>query len=365
VFLANPMMSTEQRGTLRLLLSGLAAGDSLGSTSEFVAQSQVPALYAKLRHEGWPFTQVGGGAFGWELGAPTDDTDQALCLVRSFAELGRFDAADVGRRLVAWLDGGPRDVGGTTARTLGHLRSGTPWHEAGRREYDRSPTNAANGSLMRNGVLPGLLFGSGLRELFRATVHHSITTHYHPLPVVCCAAQSWVVADLLAKSRRGPTSDPDGWLDAFRGDWTNYLAGEDDPHVAAWAGRVGPGMSGAVEALRVAEWDHRAFDPFATDFGGRAGYCLLTLQIGVWALQWSVSDEPFPVPAGFPADVFGRRGGWAVAWLALLGHDSDTYGAVAGPMLAAARGAVPAELTEGLAALAAFDAMAGTDAMPD
>lgn len=49
-----------------------------------------------------------------------------MCLVRSFLELGHFDPADVGKRLVAWFDAEPRDVGGTTARTLSRLRAGTP-----------------------------------------------------------------------------------------------------------------------------------------------------------------------------------------------------------------------------------------------
>ncbi len=115
-------MTDEQRKTLRLLLTGLASGDSLGSSAEFVPQSQIPALYAKLKAKGWPFRQVGGGAFNWKPGSPTDDTDQAMCLVRSYVELGRFDPADVAKRLVAWLDSGPPDVGGTTARTLGRAR---------------------------------------------------------------------------------------------------------------------------------------------------------------------------------------------------------------------------------------------------
>lgn len=41
------------------------------------------------------------------------------------------------------------------------------------------------------------------------------------------------------------------------------------------------------------------FNPFEEDFAGRAGYCLLTLQIGVWASHWSASSEPFPSPPGY------------------------------------------------------------------
>ena len=300
-------MTHEHRDTLRLLLAGLAAGDSLGSSSEFVPQSQIPALYAKLKPKGWPFRQVGGGAFNWKPRAPTDDTDQAMCLVRSFLELGRFDAADVGKRLVGWLDTGPRDVGGTTARTLGRLRAGVPWHRTGLDDYAKHPNNMANGSLMRNGVLPGIMFGQDLNLLFRATVQHSIITHAYPLAVLCCAVQSWVIADLLSDWGQGPTADPD-WLDAFHEDWSAYVAQEDDPHAGAWLDTVRKDLQPAGETLAEAEWGRDTFDPFKTDFAGRAGYCLLTLQVAVWALLWSMTDEPYPVPAGFPAEVFGGAG---------------------------------------------------------
>jgi ADP-ribosylglycohydrolase len=347
-------MTNDQRATLRLLLTGLAAAESLGSSSEFVPQSQIPALYAKLKAQGWPFKQVGGAAFNWRKGAPTDDSEMAMCLVRSFIELGRFDAGDVGKRFVTWMDSGPCDIGGTTARTLARLKKGEPWHTSGLNEYLKNPSNAANGSLMRNGVLPGIMFGEDLDLLFRATVQQSIITHYHPLPVLCCAAQSWIIADELSGWEEGPAHDSN-WLDAFHEDWTRYVQGEDEPSVSAWLDRVGKALQPAGEALMDADWDPSTFNPFKTEFSGRAGYCLLTLQIGVWALHWSKMNDPFPVPAGFPAEVFERRGAWTIGWPALIGFDSDTYGAVAGPMIAAAHGSVPAEMTAELLAVAELE----------
>ena len=60
-------MTKEQHDILRLLLTGLAGGDSLGSSSEFIPQAKIPAPYAKLKDKGWPFKQVGGGMFNWEV----------------------------------------------------------------------------------------------------------------------------------------------------------------------------------------------------------------------------------------------------------------------------------------------------------
>jgi ADP-ribosylglycohydrolase len=64
------------------LLTGLAAGDSLGSTSEFVPQKDIPALYDRVKDSGWPFRQIGRGTYCWNAGDPTDDTELALCIIR-------------------------------------------------------------------------------------------------------------------------------------------------------------------------------------------------------------------------------------------------------------------------------------------
>lgn len=65
------------------------------------------------------------------------------------------------------------------------------------------------------------------------------------------------------------------------------------------------------------------------------------------------------MPAGFPPEVFERRGPWGAAWPALLGRDADTYGAVAAPIVAAAHGSVPTSLTDGLVVAVEFDTLAG------
>jgi len=186
----------------RLLLA-LAAGDSLGSTSEFVRQKEIPQLYEKLRPGGWPFRQVGGGHFRWPAGAPTDDTDMALCLVRSALKYGEFDGEDVAQRFVAWLDRAPKDAGMTTIRTLSAVREGVPWHRGALANFAMDPGNAANGSLMRNGVVAGI--GDDLPDAWRISILHSLITHYAPLPVLCCAAQTWLILELLGTFSKTPT----------------------------------------------------------------------------------------------------------------------------------------------------------------
>lgn len=338
----NPDESSAHKDTLDLLLTGLAAGDSLGSTSEFVPQSDIPDLYAKYRDQGWPSRQVGGGSFDWEPGQPTDDTDMAMCLVRSYRELGRFDGEDVARRFVQWMRGDPRDIGGTTRLTLSTIADGIVWHEGGLATYQTNPRNAANGSLMRNGVVPGI--ADDLNDAFRITLSHGVMTHYAPLPQLCCAAQTYLVWRLLAKQQPFASD----WVVDFRGCFDEWLGGTNDDVVRAWHENVAEDMPDAWATMEQADWGAEAFDPFNISYSGREGYCLLTLEIAVWAVQWSLRGDSLPVPEGFPAEVFDRRGPRVLGWVAMIGHDSDTYGAATGPLIAAAHRELPEGLTEGL-----------------
>jgi hypothetical protein len=102
----------------------------------------------------------------------------------------------------------------------------------------------------------------------------------------------------------------------------------------------------------------RNFDPFKHDYTRGSGYCLLTLKIGLWALYWSLRDEAYPAPPGFPEEVFQARGPARLAWVAMCGHDADTYAAVAGPLIAATGMMLPGGFTEELKALVEFDRMA-------
>ncbi len=328
---------------LRLLLSGLAAGDCIGSLTEFVPQSEVPPIYAKYRDEGWPFAAARGPV--WDKGEPTDDTEMAMCIARSCLRCGRFDAEAVAQEFVAWLDSNPKDIGGTTVRSLSRLRAGMAWHETGYREHQARPNNAANGSLMRNGIIPAM--ADTLEQAFTYTAHHAMITHYDPLSMLCCAVQTWMIWHLL--QGRWPLDED--WQLSFREDWTGWLSGSTDSSIGKWHRRVEPRLPAAWDGFLAVPFAPNQFSPFEVDFIGRTGYCLLTLQIAIWTLDWSRRSEPFAVPAGFPTEVFEKRGAWCIGWPAMVGYDADTYGAVSGPLIAAAYGTLPESASRGLRAL--------------
>jgi ADP-ribosylglycohydrolase len=334
-----------QKERLLLLLTGLAAGDSLGSTTEFVPRDGVPTLHDQYGTRGWPFRQIGGGAFNWRPGAPTDDTQMALCIVRSFLRLQHFNGADVAQEFVKWLNSSPPDIGNATRRGLSAIRGGTPWYEGGLADYTNNPNAAANGSLMRNGVISAL--ADRLDDAFRFSVLQSLPTHYAPLPVLCCGAQTYLLNELLA----GHPLSID-WVPAFRESFSSWLDEEWDKAILRWHGNIKRHLASAWSALADADFDPDSLDPFTIEFAGAEGYCLLTLQIAVWAAHWSSRSVPFPTPKRFPTSVFEQAvGPGFLSAVVMIGHDADTYGAAAGPLIAALHGGLPEGITTGLEAI--------------
>jgi hypothetical protein len=350
-------------GHLRLLLAGLAAGDSLGSTSEFADAAGVAAAYARHSAAGWPFRQVGGGPFLWAPGDPMDATDMAMCVVRTVLKGGgRFDPAAVADAFAGWLRTGPRDVGGTTAHALRRRQAGVAWDACGRDGYRANPGNAANGSLMRNGVVAAV--AGDLDGAFRRTLWQAVVTLYDPLSLLCCGVQTWVLRRLLdAGPGTGaaglPAGGPPAWAAAGAEAFAGWLGREADPAVRRWRDEVGDAAVARDRDTLAAADVSPAFDPFDPRWRSVGhGYSVLTLQVALWALAWAAAGEPYPrVPPHLPAELFGRTGAGVLGWVALVGRDSDWYGATAGPLVAAALGGLPTDMTAGLTALSEFDGL--------
>jgi len=77
-------------------LLGLAVGDAVGTTLEFMSRD----MYAPLTD------MIGGGPFGLAPGDWTDDTSKALALAESLIADPRLDVRDLAARFVRWRDQG-------------------------------------------------------------------------------------------------------------------------------------------------------------------------------------------------------------------------------------------------------------------
>jgi ADP-ribosylglycohydrolase len=177
---------TKRRDQLAGGLFGLLIGDALGVPYEFSPPERIPAadLIEMVPPNDFERAHRGVPAGTW-----SDDGAQALCLLASLLDRGRFEPADFSRRLLAWyeegymaIDGIVFDVGVQTGTALRAIMSGASPVEAGPAEE----LNNGNGSLMR--VLPLALWNRGSdSELVEDAYTQSRVTHGHARSRVCCA----------------------------------------------------------------------------------------------------------------------------------------------------------------------------------
>lgn len=194
-------------------LYGVAVGDALGATLEFMDREEIARSYGVLRD------MVGGGWLSLAPGQVTDDTEMTLAVAEGIIERPDAPVEAVGRRFIEWLDTRPRDVGVTCASALNFARL-HGWADAARHAHNRlGGRSASNGSLMRS-AYPGLWYPERARAMAVAE-EISRMTHYDALASEACrlyTAAIWDVARGGAPGRRALE-------DAFGG--TRYRAALD------------------------------------------------------------------------------------------------------------------------------------------
>lgn len=177
-------------------LYGLLVGDALGVPYEFHHSSQIPEYDLIEMEPPAGFLRAHSGV---KPGTWSDDGAQALCLLDSLLEKGRFSLTDFSGKLLAWYDAGlwavdnyVFDVGNQTAEALNALRGGMSPEECG----NIYPEGKGNGALMR--VLPLALWHSGTDEELVSDAHRQcLITHGHITNQVCCALYCLVARRLL------------------------------------------------------------------------------------------------------------------------------------------------------------------------
>lgn len=148
---------------------GLAIGDALGATVEFMSVREIENEYGV--HD----RMVGGGWLRLKPGQVTDDTTMALALGRAILGSGGIHAQTIAESFDAWMRAKPVDIGNTVRRGLLAFRN------SGNTEVPLCEHDAGNGAAMR--VLPVALATLGQsEELVRAACRtQAHVTHHHPL----------------------------------------------------------------------------------------------------------------------------------------------------------------------------------------
>ena len=154
---------------------GLAIGDALGATTEFMTPGEIRAKYKVHRKI------IGGGWLYLKPGQVTDDTEMSIALGRALLKAGAWDLPGIADNFLAWMKSKPIDIGATCRKGIrDYMRKGqlvVPFNE----------WDAGNGAAMR--MAPVALFTLGCQvTLKRCAVEQGHLTHNHPLSDAACVA---------------------------------------------------------------------------------------------------------------------------------------------------------------------------------
>lgn len=184
---ALPVASSDLEDRAVAAYLGLAIGDALGATVEFLTPNEIRHRYGVHRDI------IGGGWLKLQAGQVTDDTTMSLALGQAIlAQGGRVEPLAVARALDDWMRKKPVDIGNTVRRNLmAFRRTGIP--EAPPSEHD-----AGNGAAMR--VLPVALasFGRTAADVALAAQAQAHVTHNNTLSDAACLTLCRMVHDMLA-----------------------------------------------------------------------------------------------------------------------------------------------------------------------
>jgi ADP-ribosyl-[dinitrogen reductase] hydrolase len=148
-------------------LLGLALGDALGATVEFMTAGEIKAKYGVHRK------LIGGGWLRLRPGQVTDDTQMSLCIGRSLVAVG-YSPEDMVRRFVTWYQSKPPDVGNTCRRGIARFINQGTVHGP------PSEGDAGNGAVMRmTPIAVASLADAQLLDTM--TIGQAHITHHHAL----------------------------------------------------------------------------------------------------------------------------------------------------------------------------------------
>ncbi|MBK5967864.1 MULTISPECIES: ADP-ribosyl-[dinitrogen reductase] hydrolase [Thiorhodovibrio] len=148
---------------------GLAVGDALGATVEFMMPREIQAEY-RVHQE-----MIGGGWLKLRKGQVTDDTEMALALGRSIVQAGRVDATAAAEAFSDWMSTKPVDIGNTVRRGIAHFR------QTGETEMPENDYDAGNGACMRCLPIALATLGADIEAVDQANRIQAHVTHHHIL----------------------------------------------------------------------------------------------------------------------------------------------------------------------------------------
>lgn len=163
----------EIRDRARASFIGMAIGDALGATVEFMTAAEIASKYGTFKDI------IGGGWLRLKPGQVTDDTEMALCIARAIVKSQGWSLESIADNFAAWLKSRPVDCGDTCRKGI------RAYMLKGELESPPNEWDAGNGAAMR--LLPAALFSVPDAELLKKYVtEQAHITHNNPVSDAAC-----------------------------------------------------------------------------------------------------------------------------------------------------------------------------------
>jgi len=171
-------------------LFGVACGDALGGTLEFMSRDEIKRRYGYLKDI------IGGGCWNLKPGEVTDDTMMTIAVAEGILDNPENPVEDIGKHFIKWYDSKPKDIGNIIRIALGEYKRNSDWMKAA--YYAHQATggkSAGNGSLMR--CLPVALYYDDFEKMLEITASQSMLTHYDQKSTEACQFYNLLVYQYL------------------------------------------------------------------------------------------------------------------------------------------------------------------------
>jgi len=163
--LAGPQLEDKARAAYL----GLAIGDALGATVEFMTPNEIRT------HHDVHKNITGGGWLKLRPGRVTDDTEMSLALGEALLSSQRIDAEIIAEAFSEWMRTKPVDIGNTVRRGLVYYR------QHGETSVPKSEFNAGNGACMRTLPIALATLGADDELVINASRIQAHITHHSSL----------------------------------------------------------------------------------------------------------------------------------------------------------------------------------------
>lgn len=179
---------------------GLAIGDALGATVEFMLPREIKQQYGVHKKI------IGGGWLKLKPGEVTDDTEMSLALGDALLSNCKVDAVIIAEAFDQWMRSKPVDIGNTVRRGILNYRN------HGETAVMPSENNAGNGACMRTLPIAIATLGNDSDEINMASRIHCHITHNS---TVADQGTEHVIALIQAALTNAPKFELKNMTDAF------------------------------------------------------------------------------------------------------------------------------------------------------